>query len=69
MIIPKKNATVLVNHIFRVFDQDDNGFIDFKVCHYHYTQDKPLYLIRLDFQRHLYFDANIGDFIILSHIF
>lgn len=30
MIIPKKNATVLVNHIFRVFDQDDNGFIDFK---------------------------------------
>jgi len=30
MIIPRKNATVLVDHIFRVFDQDDNGFIDFK---------------------------------------
>ena len=31
MIIPRKNATVLVDHIFRVFDRDDNGFIDFKV--------------------------------------
>ena len=31
MIIPEKNATVLVDHIFNVFDRDSNGFIDFAV--------------------------------------
>ena len=31
MILPEKNAQVFVNHIFRVFDRDNNGCIDFKV--------------------------------------
>ena len=31
MIIPRKNASILVDHIFRVFDKDSNGFIDFRV--------------------------------------
>ena len=31
MIIPNKSATVLVEHIFRVFDNDANGYIDFMV--------------------------------------
>ena len=31
MIIPNKSATVLVEHIFRVFDNDANGHIDFMV--------------------------------------
>ena len=31
MILPEKNAQVFVNHIFRVFDSDNNGSIDFKV--------------------------------------
>merc|ERR1719342_457308 len=30
MILPEKNAQVFVNHIFRVFDRDNNGCIDFK---------------------------------------
>ena len=31
MILPEKNAIVFVNHIFRIFDKDNNGYIDFKV--------------------------------------
>ena len=31
MIIPTKNASVLVDHIFNVFDRDSNGSIDFAV--------------------------------------
>ena len=31
MIIPEKNASVLVDHIFNVFDGDSNGSIDFAV--------------------------------------
>ena len=33
MIIPEKNASVLVDHIFNVFDGDSNGSIDFAVIH------------------------------------
>ena len=31
MILPVKNATVFVDQIFRIFDKDGNGSIDFKV--------------------------------------
>ena len=31
MILPNQNGTALVDHIFRVFDKDSNGYIDFKV--------------------------------------
>ena len=31
MILPNKSGTALVDHIFRVFDKDSNGSIDFKV--------------------------------------
>jgi len=30
MILPVKNATVFVDQIFRIFDKDGNGSIDFK---------------------------------------
>lgn len=30
-ILPEKNALVFVDNIFRVFDKDNNGSIDFKV--------------------------------------
>ena len=33
MIIPEKNASVLVDHIFNVFDRDSNGSIDFAVIY------------------------------------
>ena len=31
MILPSQNGAALVDHIFRVFDKDSNGYIDFKV--------------------------------------
>ena len=31
MILPDKNAFVFVDHIFRIFDKDNNEEIDFKV--------------------------------------
>ena len=31
MIVSPKHASVLVEHIFRVFDSDSNGYVDFKV--------------------------------------
>ena len=31
MIVPTGNASVLVDHIYRIFDKDGNGSIDFKV--------------------------------------
>ena len=31
MILPSKNGTAIVDHIFRVFDRDKSGYIDFKV--------------------------------------
>ena len=31
MIIPEGNASVLVREIFRIFDKDSDGSIDFKV--------------------------------------
>ena len=31
MILPQKNALVFVDQIFRIFDKDGNGSIDFKV--------------------------------------
>ena len=31
MILPEGNAAVLVDHIFRIFDKNANGSIDFKV--------------------------------------
>ena len=31
MILPERNALVFVDHIFRIFDKDNNGNIDFKV--------------------------------------
>ena len=30
MILPDKNAFVFVDHIFRIFDKDNNEEIDFK---------------------------------------
>lgn len=30
MILPDKNALVFVDHIFRIFDKDNNEEIDFK---------------------------------------
>ena len=32
MILPVGNAKVFVDQIFRIFDKDGNGTIDFKVC-------------------------------------
>ena len=32
MILPAGNANVFVDQIFRIFDKDGNGSIDFKVC-------------------------------------
>ena len=32
MILPTGNAAVFVDQIFRIFDKDGNGSIDFKVC-------------------------------------
>ena len=32
MILPEGNAAVIVNQIFRLFDKDANGSIDFKVA-------------------------------------
>ena len=32
MILPAGNAAVFVDQIFRIFDKDGNGSIDFKVC-------------------------------------
>ena len=34
MILPVGNAKVFVDQIFRIFDKDGNGTIDFKVCTY-----------------------------------
>ena len=31
LILPSKTGTAIVDHIFRVFDNDRNGYIDFKV--------------------------------------
>ena len=31
MILPERNALVFVDHIFRIFDKDNNNSIDFKV--------------------------------------
>ena len=33
MILPVGNAKVFVDQIFRIFDKDGNGTIDFKVSH------------------------------------
>ena len=30
-ILPEKNAMVFVDNIFRIFDKDNNGSIDFRV--------------------------------------
>lgn len=30
MILPEGNAEIFVDHIFRIFDKDENGSIDFK---------------------------------------
>ena len=32
MILPVENAKLFVDQIFRIFDKDGNGSIDFKVC-------------------------------------
>ena len=30
-IVPNGNCKYFVDHIFRIFDQDGNGYLDFKV--------------------------------------
>ncbi len=29
-ILPKEDPTVIIDHLFRIFDRDNNGSIDFK---------------------------------------
>ena len=31
MVMPEENAQVFVDHIFKVFDKDHNGVLDFQV--------------------------------------
>ena len=38
MIVPTGNASVLVDHIYRIFDKDGNGSIDFRVNYHQFTK-------------------------------
>ena len=38
-ILPSKTGGAIVDHIFRVFDNDSNGFIDFKVISGHFWRE------------------------------
>ena len=44
MILPEGNATVFVEQIFRIFDHDGNGCIDFKVARHLQILDRKLRL-------------------------
>ena len=48
MILPKGNAKVFVEQIFRMFDKDENGHIDFKVTfeRYRFFPLNPLHCVR-----------------------
>ena len=41
MILPAGNANVFVDQIFRIFDKDGNGSIDFKVSSINTVQGYP----------------------------
>ena len=46
MILPADNAKLFVDQIFRIFDKDGNGSIDFKVLKY-YAGENMIKMISL----------------------
>ena len=61
MILPADNAKLFVDQIFRIFDKDGNGSIDFKVLKYYAGEN----MIKMISTSHICFTSNDYNIILI----